>query len=207
MGRKTEPSGFTRVELLGVRAIVAVLAGLLLPAVSAARRRAQRTACISNLRQCSLALTLYLHAFNDYFPQSLSMDASGRWRTPLDALSPYLGSSGELFNCPADPDGAVDFSFLGLPRTSFSVNAALMPASAPVGPGGWVRAHQAPRARLTVTFYDARMVMTPTGPDVVPAYRHTGAASVAYLDGHVETHPPGTPPVGYWSDCFNGIPE
>ena len=207
MRRTRGTTGFTLLELLVVMAIVAVLAGLLLPAVSAARRRAQRAACISNLRQCSIALTLYLHDSGEYFPQSLSMGADGRWRTTLDALRPYLGSSGELFNCPADPDGAVDFSFLGLPRTSYSVNEALMPAGAPVGPGGWVRAHQAPRARLTVTFYDAQMVITPTGPDVVPAYRHTGAASVAYLDGHVETHTPETPPVAYSSDCFNGIPE
>ena len=205
MNRKTGPLGFTLLELLVVMAIVAVLAGLLLPAVSVARRRAQRAACISNLRQCAIALNLYLQDFGDYFPQSLSMGADGSWRTTLGALRPYLGSPPDLFRCPADPDGAVDFSFLGLPRTSYSVNEALMPAAAPVGPGGWVRAHQAPRARLTVTFYDARMVMAPTGPDVVPAYRHTGAASVAYLDGHVETHTPETPPAGYSADCFNGI--
>jgi len=207
MSRKTGSPGFTLIELLVVMGIVAVLAGLLLPVVSAARRRARRAACISNLRQCAIALNLYLHDSNDYFPQSLSMGADGGWRTTLDALRPYLGSPGELFRCPADAEGAVDFSFLGLPRTSYSVNEALMPAAAPVGPGGWVRAYQAPKARVTVTFYDAQMVIAPTGPDVVPAYRHTGAANVAYLDGHVETHTSENPPAGYSSDCFNGIPE
>ena len=105
MNRKTGPMGFTLVELLVVMGIVAVLAGLLLPAVSVARRRAQRAACISNLRQCGIALNLYLQDFGDYFPQSLSMGADGSWRTTLDALRPYLGSPQTCFAARPTPTG------------------------------------------------------------------------------------------------------
>ncbi len=51
--------GFTLIELLVVIAILAILAALLLPALSAAKARALRTACLSNVRQFALALQLY----------------------------------------------------------------------------------------------------------------------------------------------------
>ena len=61
-------AGFTLIELLVVVAIIAILAALLLPALTAARERARRAACSSNLDQVGKGLENYLGQFDNYYP-------------------------------------------------------------------------------------------------------------------------------------------
>ncbi len=65
------PGAFTLIELLVVVAIIAVLAALLLPTLSAAKERARVIRCISNFRQIGLALTLYVDDSEERVPSAL----------------------------------------------------------------------------------------------------------------------------------------
>lgn len=73
--------GFTLIELLVVVAIIAILASLLLPALSRAKDKTKRIACMNNLKTQGLAFLMYAHDFQDKFPTA---DQTTAWK--LDAL-------------------------------------------------------------------------------------------------------------------------
>ncbi len=88
---KTRRAGFTLVELLVVIAIIAVLVGLLLPAVQKAREAAARAACQNNCKQLALAC-LNFESGNRAFPYGDFRNTS--WVGPTSTTSPAINASG-----------------------------------------------------------------------------------------------------------------
>jgi prepilin-type N-terminal cleavage/methylation domain-containing protein/prepilin-type processing-associated H-X9-DG protein len=92
--------GFTLIELLVVIAIIAILASLLLPALSKAKQKGYATSCLSNLKQWGVTWRLYTDDFNDSFVSG-SVDPKLPERAEwLGALRQYFGQKPYLLLCP-----------------------------------------------------------------------------------------------------------
>jgi prepilin-type N-terminal cleavage/methylation domain-containing protein/prepilin-type processing-associated H-X9-DG protein len=133
-------SGFTLIELLVVIAVIAILAGILLPALAQARKKAQAVTCMSNIKQLHLAWTLYADDHEDRFvnnhgkPETVakrqtwannvldwgsSDDNTNQLYLTLSPLGPYTSRSAAIFKCPSDTVPAAN----GRRIRSISMNA------------------------------------------------------------------------------------
>jgi len=126
---------FTLVELLVVIAIIAILAGILFPTFARARENARRIACISNMKQIGIAMTMYAHDNDGHWPsQWLGTVESDNehacavvdnWaNTPVPnwaaAVHPYMRAY-PIFTCPSSA-GRSPSSDPNVPNINYALN-------------------------------------------------------------------------------------
>jgi len=158
----TSRRAFTLIELLVVIAIIAILVGLLLPAVQKVREAPARAKCQNNLKQIGLATANYAGAYSDKLPGIINYNSGGAgWGTFWFQLYPYLEQSAlyqlpngsgacwgngnttpvvKTLQCPSDPSMTNGLTSDGWAGTSYAPNALLFGPQGSTDPasGQWV---------------------------------------------------------------------
>jgi prepilin-type N-terminal cleavage/methylation domain-containing protein/prepilin-type processing-associated H-X9-DG protein len=103
------PRGFTLVELLVVIAVIALLLGILMPALSKSKEKAKGVVCQSNLRQIGMGAYLYADSYNSFIPRGLGGGSGQAW---FQLFMPFLAQKPidndyrnvVIYRCPGYPN-------------------------------------------------------------------------------------------------------
>ncbi len=215
MGRKR---GFTLIELLVVIAIIGILTGMIFPVFARARESARRAVCMSNLKQLSLAMLMYLEDNAGQFVPAQSEDNLVRWHGRRESLDePFMPEGGPLWEylkneevkaCPSFSPTSQEYGF-EQGTGGYGYNGQYVGGS----PAGWpamlrpAKEFEIQDLAGTVMLTDAAFLdcegnlfeysfceapyyqLWNSKADPSTHFRHNGLTNVAFCDGHARAMP------------------
>jgi len=180
--------GFTLIELLVVIAIIAILAAILFPVFSRARAKARQTACLSNVKQISLALMMYSQDWDETYPVVDHVTGYDWWQ-PVQA---YVKNQ-QVFRTPAYKAGPTE------PMTDYLLNGLFSHGSS-------VAAFEQPADQICIAIRKKGTQYTGYHPwprdgtswddlaaydyfvDLIAKDIHNGGCNYGFADGHAKWH-------------------
>lgn len=200
--RLPQASAFTLIELLIVIAIIAILAGMLLPALAKSKAKAHQLACVNNERQLILAAQLYAGDSEDWLPvPNYGNDPrvagwlctppweKGETNIQTGQLWKYA-SAYKIFRCPLDRTNALEFRSRTQKYSSYLMNAALIAYDkTPLRTRTIKSANVRPDAIILWQADETKFADFNDGcgfPYEGATSQHDGGTQVAVIDGRVE---------------------